>query len=631
MRADTFEAWVALAGNPNCGKTSLFNALTGSRQKVGNYPGVTVERKEGVATTQDGAKIRLLDLPGTYSLDARTPDEAITRDVLMGKVDGERVPDVIVAVADATNLERCLGLVMELKQLGRPVVLALNMIDLSRALGLDLDLSIMARELGVSVVATSAIKKEGLDELLREVRKAAENTESRSSGPLVWRPSTADETRARFRQIDQVLAKVTKRSKGRGVWTDRIDRVVLHPVWGTLILIAILTVVFQGVFNWASYPQDIISSAMTWLGLRATEVLGVGPLQSLVVDGAIGGVGSVIVFLPQILLLFFFLLMLEDSGYMARAAFLMDQLMGRVGLHGRSFIPLLSSFACAIPGIMATRTIESKRDRLITILVSPLMACSARIPVYSLIIAAFIPNRSIIGPLRLQGLVLLGLYVGGVVAALFVAWILKKSILKGPQSFLLMELPSYKWPYWKGVALGLMERVRLFVRRAGTVILALSIVLWFLSSYPRPPQGSVDPAIFHSYAGKIGRTLEPVFRPIGFNWRIVVALIPGFAAREVMVAALGTVYAVEGANEESPGLIAALSRDWSLATALSLLVWYVLACQCLSTLAVVRRETNSWRWPLFMLLYLTVLAYLGSWLTYQGAVALGWGVIGGGA
>jgi ferrous iron transport protein B len=614
VNAATINLRVALAGNPNCGKTSLFNALTGSRQKVGNYPGVTVEKKEGTLVTAQGHRIHLLDLPGTYSLDARTPDEAITRDVLLGKLAEEDRPDVLLAVADATNLEKSLAFVLELKELGYPVVLALNMIDLARRLGLELDLKRLSGELGLPVIPTSAVKKEGIQETVAQLLQMKGRG---STAAIAWQAPEASQIKSRFQQVDRILREATLKPKALEEWTNRIDKVVLHPVWGTLVLLAILTLVFQAVFNWASLPQDAIEAGITWIGNQIGTWLGEGALRSLLVDGIIAGVGSVVVFLPQILILFAFILALEDSGYMARAAFLMDRLMGRVGLHGRSFIPLLSSFACAIPGIMATRTIETRRDRLTTILVSPLMTCSARLPVYSLLIGAFIPNTPIFGPLRLQGLVMLGLYVTGTLAALLVAWALKKSVLKGPKPALLMELPSYKWPHLPSVVLGLGERAQLFLRRAGTVILTLSVAVWFLSSYPKAPEGTTDPAIFHSFAGTIGRTFEPLFRPIGFDWRIVVALIPGFAAREVMVSALGTVYAVEGADENVEGLAAVLAQDWSLATALSLLVWYIFASQCLSTLAVTRRETNSWKWPAFMLAYMTVLAYLGSFLTYQ--------------
>jgi ferrous iron transport protein B len=622
---------VALAGNPNCGKTALFNALTGGRAKVGNYPGVTVERKEGSAVTPQGMTLRLLDLPGTYSLDARTPDEIITRDVLLGKQNGEDTPDVLIAVADASNLERSLGLVLELRAIGKPIVLALNMMDLAQQRGLELDLNILSRELRIPVIATVATRKEGIAVLLENVHQQILNLESNKQlneqkSSFVWQKPNRNEIRSRFTEVDQVITAATKKQGRPTAWTDRIDQVVLHPLFGSLLLILIFGIVFQAIFTWAEAPKELIETGVKWLGTQVGAVLSDGPLRSLIVDGMIAGVGSIIVFLPQILLLFLFILFLEDSGYMPRAAFLMDRMMGRVGLHGRAFIPLLSSFACAIPGIMATRTIENRRDRLTTILIAPLITCSARLPVYSLLIAAFIPNQVVFGPIRLQGLVMFGLYFAGIVAALLMAVVFRSTLFRGPKPTLLMELPTYKWPSIRNIVIGLIERAILFIQRAGTVILAISILIWFLASYPKPPVGATDPAISYSYAGKIGHALEPLVKPIGFNWKIAVALIPGFAAREVMVGSLATVYALEGSEDDVQVLLGdKLARDWTVATALSLLIWYVLACQCLSTLAVTRRETNSWKWPAFMLTYMTALAYVGSFLTYHLAVMVGLG------
>ncbi len=622
---------IALAGNPNSGKTSLFNAITGGRQKVGNYPGVTVERKEGKASTPSGLVLSILDLPGTYSLDSRTPDETITRDVILGRVTTEEAPTLLVAVADATNLERNLGLVLELKALKKPLVLALNMMDLAEKRGLVLDLNVLSRELGVPVVPTVAVKKEGIIELLSQVEKELKQGQY---GQAVrdfqteWVLPSPVDIRARFSEVDRVLSLSVKTAPKPSLWTDKIDRVVLHPVWGSVLLFLVLGLMFQAIFTWATVPQDWIKSGISFLGDTVRKLMPEGALRSLLVDGVITGVGSVLVFLPQILILFLFILLLEDSGYMARAAFLMDRLMGRVGLHGRAFIPLLSSYACAIPGIMSTRTIENRRDRLTTILIAPLTTCSARLPVYSLLIAAFIPNVTVLGPLKLQGAVMFGLYLAGIFAALFMAVVLRKTFFRGPKPSLLMELPTYKWPSLQSVFVGLLERSKIFIRRAGTVILSLSILLWFLASYPKPPASAVEPAIHYSYAGKTGHLIEPLLRPIGFNWRIAVALIPGFAAREVMVSSLATVYAVEkGERAEGSGgaLGQVLAKDWSLATALSLLIWYVLACQCLSTLAVTRRETNSLRWPAFMLLYMTILAYGGSYITYHLALWAGLG------
>jgi len=620
---------IALAGNPNCGKTALFNAITGGRQKVGNYPGVTVERKEGTAVTASGRTLNLLDLPGTYSLDARTPDEQITRDVLLGLQASEPAPRLLVAVADATNLERNLGLILELRELGAPVILALNMMDLARSRGLELDLPTLSRELGVRVVPTVAIRGEGIPELLREIESKLAVPAQKAERPG-WIKPTAENVRARFAEVDRILKTATRVPARPTLWTDRIDRFVVHPVYGSMLLLGLLAIMFQGIFTWAETPKEWIEAGLSWLSGMVTSLVASGPLRSLLVDGVITGVGGVLVFLPQILILFTFILLLEDSGYMARAAFLMDRVMGRVGLHGRAFIPLLSSYACAIPGIMATRTIENRRDRLTTILVAPLTTCSARLPVYSLLIAAFIPNHEIWGPFKLQGFVMLSLYAGGILAALGMAVIFRMTLLRGRKPPLLMELPTYKWPSLRNLVMGLWDRARLFTRRVGTVILTLSILLWFLSSYPKPPEGATGPAIDSSYAGRIGHAIEPLLAPIGFDWRISIALIPGFAAREVMVSALATVYAIE-ANEQTgedgvtEALTGVLARSWSIATALSLLVWYILACQCLSTLAVTKRETNSWRWPIFMLAYMTVLAYVCSFVTYRVAIWAGLG------
>ena len=488
-RAGAAAAKIALAGNPNCGKTALFNAITGGRQKVGNYPGVTVERKEGSIQSASGTALCVLDLPGTYSLDARTPDESITRDVILGRHEEEAPPEVLIAVADATNLERNLGLVLELKALGRPMVLALNMMDLAASRGLELDLAALSRELGVPVIPTVAVKRQGIAELIKAAE--ARLSEHPAPGRAEWRKPSAQEIRARFAEVDRIVRAATHRASRPALWTDRIDRVVLHPLWGSLLLLSVLAVLFQAIFSWANVPMDFIKQGVMALGHFVGGLMAEGPLRSLLVDGVIAGVGAVLVFLPQILLLFFFILLLEDSGYMARAAFLMDRLMGRVGLHGRAFIPLLSSFACAIPGIMATRTIENRRDRLTTILVAPLMTCSARLPVYTLLIAAFIPNRVVWGPIRLQGLVMFGLYLAGIVAGLGVAVILRKTFLKGPKPPLLMELPTYKWPSARSVAMGLVERCKLFLRRAGRVILTLSVLFGFWPLIPSRRLGPV--------------------------------------------------------------------------------------------------------------------------------------------
>jgi ferrous iron transport protein B len=507
------------------------------------------------------------------------------------------------------------------------MLLALNMMDLARERGMELDLEALARELGMPVLPTVAVRRQGVPELLARAGELASADRASAPAPAApWRESRPDEIRARFAEVDRILRVGVRRAARPARWTERIDRVVLHPVWGAALLL------FQAIFTWANAPMDLIKQGVAAAGQWVGTWLPEGALRSLLVDGVLAGVGAVLVFLPQILLLFLFILLLEDSGYMARAAFLMDRIMGRAGLHGRAFIPLLSSFACAIPGIMATRTIENRRDRLATILVAPLMTCSARLPVYALLIAAFIPNKVVWGPVRLQGLVMLGLYLAGIGAGLTVAVVLRKTVLRGPRPPLLLELPTYKWPSARSVAMGLVERSRLFLRRAGTVILTLSVLLWFLATYPRPPAGATEPPITYSYAGRVGHRLEPLVRPIGFNWRIAVALIPAFAAREVMIGALGTVYAVErhdaaagGEEQFTQTLGDRLAKDWSLATALSLLVWYILAMQCLSTLAVTRRETNSWKWPAAMLGYMTALAYAGAWATFRLASLAGLG------
>jgi ferrous iron transport protein B len=608
---------IALVGSPNCGKTALFNVLTGSKQKVANYPGVTVERKEGFVTLSYGEKIRLLDLPGTYSLRARSPDEEVTRDVILGNLSSESSPDVIVCVADATNLHLGLRLVLEIKKIGKPVVLALNMMDVARKRGYDVDLDILSKQIQVPVIPTVAIKKNGISELILAVEK---ELGKRKTDCITWTEPDSQEIRAYHKDIERILCIANRKQGTASKWTKHLDDILLHPVAGLISLLVILFFMFQAVFTWAKIPQEAIQSGFDALQGFVTHVMPDGVLRSLLSDGIIAGVGSVVVFIPQILTLFFFILLLEDSGYMARAAFLMDKLMGGVGLHGRAFIPLLSSFACAIPGIMSARTIENKKDRLITILIAPLMTCSARIPVYTLIISAFIPSKSIFGFLNLQGLVFFSLYAAGIIVALLVALILKTFFLKGASTPLIIELPTYKIPNVTNVLIGLMERAKVFLQKAGTIILAVMIIIWFLSSYPLPPAGSTEPAIHSSFAGILGRTLEPLFAPIGFNWQIVIALIPGMAAREVAVAALGTVYAISG-NEETvkESLSVTLSHSWTLPTALSLLVWYAFAQQCASTLAVTKRETNSWLWPSVMFIYMSGLAYLASFVVYHTA------------
>jgi len=611
---------LALVGVPNCGKTALFNRLTGSRQKVANYAGVTVERKEGsFVGPSSGQRYRLLDLPGAYSLTPTTLDEAITRDCLLGRLAGEAPPERVVCVVDATNLRLNLRLVLELRDLGTPLLVALNMSDLARDRGVRLDLQRLEQELGVPVVETVAIR-DGGERALLERLEALPPPAARPAAE--WLDPTFEQIQRTQREVRRILHAAGYTEPARRRALQRLDALVLHPVAGPAILAALLFFVFQAVFSWAAVPMALVDAGVTWLGAALQASIPPGALNSLLVDGVIAGAGSVLVFLPQIMILFFFILLLEDSGYLPRAAYLLDRMMGSVGLSGRAFIPLLSSFACAVPGIMATRTIPNVRDRLATIMVAPLMTCSARLPVYALIIAAFIPNRPV-GAFNLQGLVLFTLYVAGIVAAMLVAYALKRTALRATYHPLLLELPEYKWPNLRNLMLGLWERLKIFLQRVGTIILALMIVLWFLSSYPAPPEGATGPAIQHSFAGMIGRTLEHVFAPLGFNWQISLALVPGLAAREVAVGALGTVYSLSATGDEvAATLVPMIAQSWSLATALSLLAWYVFAPQCLSTLVVVKRETNSWRYPVIMAGYLFALAYLAAFVTFRVASAL---------
>ena len=618
-------ARIALVGNPNSGKTALFNALTGSRQKVANYPGVTVERKEGVVVTPAGLTVRLIDLPGTYSLRARSLDEIVTRDIVLGRLAGEDVPRLLVCVADSTNLRLALRLALELKRVGRPMILALNMFDIARHRGFRIDLDRLSTELGIPVVSSVAVRRGGTRDLLAQIDEVI-SERGLPSTEGTWSEPNAAELRAAQRQADRILDAAVRMPGRPDSITRRIDSIVLHPVLGLVILMAILFLMFQAVFAWAQVPMDLIKSGFAGLGGWAGIVLPEGWLLSFVREGVISGLGSVLVFLPQILTLFFFILLLEDFGYMARAAFLMDRIMGGAGLHGRAFIPLLSSFACAIPGIMATRVIASRRGRLVTILVAPLMTCSARIPVYTLIIAAFVPARTVLGWFSLQGLVMFGLYAAGIVAALGMSWVFNRLLWRrDPSDPFMLELPDYKRPVLKNLALGLMQRGQIFLHRAGTTIFSMMVVIWFLCSVPPAPADATGPAINYSLAARIGQVMEPVLHPVGFNWQIDVALVPGMAAREVAVAALGTVYAIEGAAAKPDELGRTLTTHWSLATALALLAWYVFAPQCASTLGVVRRETNSWKWTAFLFGYMLALAYLAAFVTYHTAVALGAG------
>ncbi|HEY9234543.1 MULTISPECIES: ferrous iron transporter B [Phenylobacterium] len=616
-------ARVALVGNPNSGKTALFNALTGSRQKVANYAGVTVERKEGVVVSPAGRNLFVVDLPGTYSLRARSPDEAVTRDAVLGRLEGEVPPEVVICVADATNLRLVLRLALELKQVGRPMVLALNMYDIAQRQGLRIDLEGLSRELGAPIVTTVATRKRGIEDLLAQVDALV--AAGHLAGENTWREPNAAEIRQAHSEAQRLVRTYVRPPEHPDTWTGRVDAVLLHPVAGLAILLGLLFVMFQAVFTWATPAMDAIEAVFTWLGGFVGAYVPNPMLRSLIADGLIAGVGSVLVFLPQILILFFFIIMLEDFGYMARAAFLMDRIMGGAGLHGRAFIPLLSSFACAIPGIMATRVIDSKRDRITTILVAPLMTCSARIPVYTLIIGAFIPNTRVWGLFNLQGLVMFGLYASGIVSALVVSFVVRRIFWRTAVEPFLMELPTYKLPDPMNVIRNLLLRAKIFINRAGRIILPLMVLIWVLSTFPYPPEGATGPAIDYSFAGMIGHAIQPVLAPIGFNWQMSIALVPGMAAREVAVATLGTVYAVGGAEENVGALASTLASHWSLATGLAFLAWYVFAPQCAPTLGVVKRETNGWLWPTVMFSYMVTLAYLAAFIVYHTTVALGGG------
>jgi ferrous iron transport protein B len=607
---------IALVGNPNCGKTALFNLLTGSRQKVANYAGVTVERKEGRLTAPSGRSYALLDLPGAYSLQAASLDEAITRDLCRGFLPGEPAPDVLVCVVDATNLRLHLRFALELRELGKPMILAVNMIDAAKRRGIDIDLAALERELGVPVVATVAVKRNGAQALVATLDAIAGSL----SAPKVQLADAAD-LHAETRRLLSIAVAMPRRT---AEIDDALDRWLLHPVIGLASLALVMFLIFQAVFSWAAPLQDAMSAGVAWLGQGVGGVMPAGPLRSLLIDGVFAGVGTVVEFLPQILILFAFILALEESGYLPRAAFLLDRVMYKAGLSGRSFIPLLSSFACAIPGIMATRSIQDPRDRLATIMVAPLMTCSARLPVYTLLIGAFIPRQQVAGFINLQGLVLFALYLAGIVSALIVSWTMKKWRRDRSEHALMLELPSYRLPHPRDLLIGLWERASIFLKRVGGIILALTVLLWFLASFPAPPVGGTLPAIDYSFAGRIGHAMEHVFAPIGFNWQICIALVPGMAAREVAVSSLATVYALSATTD---GLAAAqlapiITGQWSLATALSLLAWYIYAPQCLSTLAVIRRETRSWKQVAIATGYLFGLAYMVSLVTFQVASAL---------
>ncbi|MEN5071484.1 MULTISPECIES: ferrous iron transporter B [Stenotrophomonas] len=619
MSAATNALRIALVGNPNSGKTALFNQLTGSRQKVANYTGVTVERKEGRLRAPSGREFAVLDLPGAYSLQPASLDEAITRDLCRGFYPGEAAPDVLLCVIDATNLRLHLRFALELRELGKPMIVALNMVDAAERRGIKIDVQALEQALGVPVVETVAVRRNGAARLVERLDAMVPHLQAPVAVP-------AAETDYHAQVRDILSASVSMPTRTAKI-DDALDRWLLHPVFGLLTLAVVMFLIFQAVYAWATPVMDLIEAGTAALGGWIGGALPEGPLNSLLTDGIIAGVGGVIVFLPQILILFAFILALEESGYLPRAAFLLDRMMAAAGLSGRSFIPLLSSFACAVPGIMSTRSIQDPRDRLATILVAPLMTCSARLPVYALLIGAFIPQKQIWGVFNQQGLVLFGLYAAGIVSALLMSWTMKKWRRDKSEHPLMLELPSYRIPHPRDLAVGLYERGMIFLKRVGGIILALTILLWVLLSFPGAPENATMPAIDYSFAGQIGHAMAVFFAPLGFNWQICIALIPGLAAREVAVASLATVYALSAADDDaaSQALTPLISDGWSLATALSLLVWYIYAPMCISTLATIKRETNSWKQMGFATFYLFAAAYIASLITYQVTVALGGG------
>ena len=624
------EPLVALLGNPNCGKTALFNLLTGSRQKVANYSGVTVERKEGRLTLSSGKNVRILDLPGAYSLYPRSLDERVTCNVLTGRAEGEKRPDLVLCILSAVNLRRNLRLVLAAKRLGLPCVVVLNMLDIAQRQGLTIDTEALSKELGLPVVTSVGIQTNGADGIKsflakldwRDLNTLRTGT---TEATLENVASHIAHTEADNVQVQRILQNLDLDQIIPDRLSDRLDSVLLHPMLGPIILVALLFFIFQAVFSWATVPMEMIKALVEYLGSQIGEILPDTWLRSLLINGILAGLGGVVIFLPQILILFFFILLLEESGYLPRAAYLLDRVMGSVGLSGRSFIPLLSSFACAIPGIMATRSISNARDRLVTILIAPMMTCSARLPVYALLISAFIPQQKLWGNIDLQGLVLFLLYLAGILGAMAVAWVLKRFTSEQFRTnVLMMELPSYHLPRIGNLAISLWQRAEIFLRRVGGVILLMTIGLWVLSSFPLPPESATLPPIQYSFAGKLGEALAYIFSPIGFNWQISIALVPGMAAREVVVSSLATVYALSSSSADAAeALIPLISSDWSLATALSLLAWFVFAPQCLSTIAAVKRETGGWKIPAVMLSYLFGLAYIASFITYRVAIYFG--------
>ncbi|ALM85640.1 ferrous iron transporter B [Bordetella sp. N] len=598
---------LALVGNPNAGKTALFNRLTGGHQKVANYAGVTVDRKEGRFTTPQGRAVRLLDLPGTYSFTSASIDESITTSVLRGDYPGEARPDAIVFVADATNLRLHLRLLLEVRRLGLPVIVALNMADEAKRRGIQIDMARLSEALGMPVVETVAVRRDGVGNLIARL------------DDVVPAPTRTQDSGDLHADVRALLADTVRMPATTTTLTDRVDRWALHPVLGFLLLALIMFLTFQAVYAIGKPMTDAIADGMGSLGELLTSHMGDGPLRGLLRDGLFGGLGTVLGFLPQILTLFFFILVLEESGYLPRAAFLLDRVMLSVGLSGRAFIPLLSSFACAIPSIIGARSIPDRRDRLVTILVAPLMTCSARLPVYALLISAFVPLRPVLGIFNLQGMVLFTLYAGGIAAALAVAYVGKRLRRRQHESALLMELPTYRLPKWRDIGIGLWERIWIFLKRLTGVMLALTIIMWFIASFPGAPANATEPAIEYSLAGIIGQWIQPLFAPLGFNWQITLALIPAFAARESAVATLGTVYSVAEGQDAALGSM--LAGNFSTATALALMVWFAFAPQCMSTLAIIKRETGSRRMVWLSFGYMFVLAYAATFITYRVA---GW-------
>ena len=626
------EPLVALLGNPNCGKTALFNLLTGSRQKVANYSGVTVERKEGRLGLDSGKNIRILDLPGAYSLYPRSLDEKVTCNVLLGRAEGEKRPDLVVCILSAMNLRRNLRLVLAAKRLGLPCVVVLNMLDIAKRQGLEINTDALSKELGLPVLTSIGIQADGADGIKSffnqlDWKDLSALRTGTSDATLENAASHIAHSESDNIQVQRILKSLGLDQIIPDRFSDRLDSVLLHPIIGPIILAALLFFIFQAVFSWATVPMDLIKTTIEYFGGLLGEVLPNNWLRSLLINGVLAGLGGVVIFLPQILILFFFILLLEESGYLPRAAFLLDRVMGSVGLSGRSFIPLLSSFACAIPGIMATRSISNSRDRLVTILIAPMMTCSARLPVYALLISAFIPNQKLWMGIDLQGLVLFLLYLAGIFGAMGVAWILKRFTSEQfRMNALMMELPSYHMPRLGNLAISLWQRAEIFLRRVGGIILIMTVALWVLSSFPTPPDWATGSPIQYSIAGMLGQALSHLFSPIGFNWQISIALVPGMAAREVVVSSLATVYALSSSSADAAdALIPLISTSWSLATALSLLAWFVFAPQCLSTIAAVKRETGGWKIPAIMLSYLFGLAYLASFITYHLAVFYGLG------